>query len=94
MEQIAVLSNQGKNTCFTVGSMRIRFRTSERLIRYEKVKFWDGSYLVVDANYRQLGIVEEYIDLIPILEDLLMEPESFLSSVKEVKIHDDSRTAD
>ena len=32
--------------------------------------------------------------LIPILEDLLMEPKPFLSSVKEVKIHDDSRTAD
>ena len=94
MEQIATLSNQGKYTCFTVGSTRIRFRTSEKLIRYEKIKLWDDGYLVVDANYRQLGTVEEYIDLIPILEDLLMEPKPFLSSVKEVKIHDDSRTAD
>ncbi len=31
MEQIAALSNQGKYTCFTVGSTRIRFRTSEKL---------------------------------------------------------------
>ena len=94
MEQIASLSNKGKYTCFAVGSTKIRFRTSDRLIRYEKVKQWDDGYLVVDAHYRHLGTVEEYIDLIPILEDLLMEPKAFLASVKEVRIHDDSRTAD
>ena len=92
MEQIAKLSHEGNYTCFTVGSTRIRFRTSRQLIRYEKIKLWDAGYLVVDANYKNLGIVEEYIDLIPILEDLLMNPKLFFELIREVVIDDDRGT--
>lgn len=89
MESTAYLSNSGKYTCFSIGTNRIRFRTSDKLIRYERVKEWDNGYIVVDANYSTLGVVEEYIDLSPILEDLLFEPKSFLLSIKEVEIQND-----
>lgn len=89
MEYTAYLSNAGKYTSFVYGPTKIRFRTSDKLIRYERIKEWDNGYIVVDAQYRNLGTVEEYIDLIPILEDLLLEPDGFLEPIKEVAIHYD-----
>ena len=84
--QTAVLSNQGKYTCYSYGSHNIRFRTSEKLRRYTDVKEWDRGYLVVTADYEKLGKVEEYIDLIPILKKLLIDTESFLEPIKGVVI--------
>ena len=89
MEHTAYLSNTGKYTSFSYGSTKIRFRTSDKLIRYERVKEWDKGYIVVDTKYSTLGTVEEYIDLVPILEDLLMEPERFLEPIKEVTVRYD-----
>lgn len=87
MESTAYLSSSGKYTSFMFGSTKIRFRTSDKLIRYERVKEWDKGYIVVDTKYSTLGTVEEYIDLVPILEDLLVEPTKFLEPIKEVAIH-------
>ena len=64
----------------------IRFRTSTRLERYIKVVEWDHGYLVVMAKYRSVGEVEEYIDLIPILERLYYDVDQFLKPIREVKI--------
>ena len=89
MEHIAYLSSAGKFTSFMFGPTRIRFRTSDKLIRYERVKEWDKGYIVVDTKYSTLGTVEEYIDLVPILEDLLLDPQRFLEPIKEVEIHYD-----
>ena len=89
MDQTAYLSHTGKYTVFAFGQNRIRFRTSDKLVRYERVKAWENGSIVVDTTYSTLGTVEEYIDLIPILEDLLIEPEKFLAPIKGVTIQYD-----
>ena len=86
---IAYLSSEGKYTLFTVGDKVLRFRTSHNLIRYERVKEWDKGYIVVDATYHKAGTVEDYIDLIPILDNLRIEPERFLDGVNAVQIRYD-----
>ena len=60
--------------------------TSSRLEKYTKVIEWDQGYLVVMAKYKNLNEVEEYIDLVPILEKLYYDVEEFLRPIKGVKI--------
>lgn len=86
---IAYLSNQGKYTSFTVGDTVLRFRTSHNLIQYERVKAWDKGYIVVDATYHKAGTVEDYIDLVPILENLRINPEGFFDGIDAVQIRYD-----
>ena len=38
------------------------------------------------ADYEGLGETEEYIDLLPILKNLYINPETFLKPIKSVKI--------
>lgn len=83
---IAYLSSQGKYTSFAVGDRVLRFRTSHNLVRYERVKEWDNGYIVVDATYDKAGTVEDYIDLVPILENLRIPPEDFFGNVQSVQI--------
>jgi hypothetical protein len=48
---------------------------------------WNDGYLEVMAKYKhQQEEVEEYIDLIPVLEGLYMDKHVFLSPIKEVRI--------
>lgn len=82
----ATLSNKGDMTSFTFGNYNIRFRTSSRLKRYTDVKEWDNGYIVVMADYDGIGITEEYIDLIPILKNLYINPSLFLKPIQTVKI--------
>ena len=82
----ALLSNKGDMTSFIFGNYNIRFRTSSRLKRYTDVKEWDNGYIVVMADYDGIGITEEYIDLIPILKNLYINPSLFLKPIQTVKI--------
>ena len=82
----ALLSNQGDITSFRYGNSNIRFRAPKRLKRYVDVKEWDNGYIVVMADYEDLGETEEYIDLLPILKNLYINPETFLKPIKSVKI--------
>ena len=66
-ETSAYLSSESNMTSFRFGSQNIRFRTSSKLERYISVKEWDKGYIVVMAKYRDLGEIEDYIDLVPIL---------------------------
>ncbi len=75
-------------TSFRYGGNDIRFRTPKRLKRYVEVKEWDNGYIVVMADYEGLGVMEDYIDLQPILENLYMNPKTFLKSIKSVRIAD------
>ena len=85
MKSVAYLSNQNNFTVFTYSDYVIRFLTSHHLIKYTKILEWDNGYLVVMAKYDNSSIEEEeYIDLIPILKNLYIEPEKFLSGIKEV----------
>ena len=68
------------------GNSNIRFRTPKCLKRYTEVKEWDNGYIVVMADYEGMGETEEYIDLLPILKNLYINPETFLKPIKTVKI--------
>ena len=86
----AFLSNKGNFTVFRYGNYIIRFKAPYSLEKYTAIKDWDNGYLVVMAKYKHnQESEEEYIDLIPILEDLYILPEEFLKSIKEVKIEND-----
>ncbi|MBQ2991695.1 MAG: hypothetical protein IJD60_10485 [Clostridia bacterium] len=83
----ALLSSSGNFTIFKFGKHVIRFRTSPRLERYTSVREWDRGYLVVTARYKNLPHEEEeYIDLVPILNNLYFNAEESLSPIKEVAI--------
>jgi len=84
----ATLSSSGSFTIFKFGPHTIRFRTSPRLVRYTSVKEWDKGYLVVDAQYSNLlHVEEEYIDLVPILNNLYFDAERELAPIEKVSIH-------
>lgn len=86
MSSYAILSNDENYTIFEYNRQVIRFVTSSKLERYTQVLEWDNGYLVVMAKYKNIGEVEEYIDLIPILQRLHYDPEAFLEPIKEVRI--------
>ena len=83
----AHLASDGSYTLFSFGDRRLKFRAPQCLRRYVRVKRWDDGYLEVDADYgRDVGIVEEYIDLRPVLRALMLNPRSFLSPIKRVEV--------
>ncbi len=83
----AILSSDKEFTSFLYNGHNIRFRTSENLEKYTKVVEWDNGYLVVMAKYtHNIEDEEEYIDLIPILENLYINPEDFLKNIQKVRI--------
>ena len=83
----AILSSNGKYTIFSFGGHTIRFRTSSRLERYTSIKQWDNGYIVVMAKYQDNpNEEEEYIDLVPILENLYFDSDSFLRPIQRVRI--------
>ena len=84
--QRAILSNESNYTVFRVGDKVIRFRAPYSLEHYTEVKEWDKGYLVVMAKYKNLNEMEEYIDLIPILQNLYYDVDEFLAPIKEVRI--------
>ena len=85
--ETAYLSNQGRYTTFTFQDKRITFLTSKILERYTKIISWDNGYIEVLCKKQGKPQVEEdYIDLIPILKNLYIDPLKFLKPIKEVKI--------
>ncbi len=86
---VALLSVEGNFTVFEYDKQRIRFKTSSRLVRYTEVVEWDAGYLVVMAEYLDNEAEEEYIDLLPILENLYFDAKKFLGPIERVKIKDE-----
>ena len=84
----AILSNKHEMTSFKYGDYNIRFRSPNIIKKYTEVKKWDNGYLVVMADYEGMGPTEEYIDLIPILQNLYITPDTFLKNIKTIKIGD------
>ncbi|OON98516.1 MAG: hypothetical protein ATN35_00850 [Epulopiscium sp. Nele67-Bin004] len=81
-----LLSNDDNFTIFEANNKMIRFKTSTKLEKYVDVLEWDNGYLVVIAKYQGLPEMEEYIDLLPILENLYIDAHTFLEPVEEVRI--------
>ena len=86
-QSTAYLSNSGEYTTFTFGDRTLTFLTSKSLERYTSVKEWDNGYLVVMAKYSTRPTEEEeYIDLVPILENLHMNVDEFLNPIQQVEV--------
>jgi hypothetical protein len=86
----AILSNKNDFTIFKYKNYTIRFKAPYSLEKYTDIKEWDNGYIVVMAKYKHNNSSEEeYIDLIPILENLYIEPKDFLEPIKEVRIEYD-----
>ena len=88
MQSCAYLGCSGKYSEFSFNEYFIRFRTSSHLQKYSEIKYWDNGYLVVTAHYDTVGPLEEYIDLIPMLNNLFIDPEHFLPHIREVRLKD------
>jgi hypothetical protein len=83
----AYLSNKDDCICFTYKNKEIRFKGPYSLQRIKDVREWDKGYIVVDAVYsHSIQPVEDYIDLIPILEQLYINPDNFLSPITKVEV--------
>ena len=84
---VALLGNNDGYTVFEFRGHRIRFVAPYSLERYTQVKSWDDGYLVVDAKYaHNVRDEEEYIDLVPILQDLYIDPVAFCEPIKRVEV--------
>lgn len=70
---------------FTYEGRTIRFRTSPRLTRYNRVLSWENGFIEVMAQYGDKE-VEEYVDLVSILENLYIDPASYLAPIKKVEV--------
>ena len=81
----AVLSSEGAYTLFSYGGRRLKFSAPYSLKRYIKVRKWDRGYIEVDTEYKD-GVEEEYIDLRPVLRNLIIDPRSFLGPIKKVRV--------
>ena len=86
MSECAILKSENGYTIFQFNDHVIRFMTSARLERYTRIVKWEHGYLVVMAKYKNIGEVEEYIDLVPILYNLYYDVNKFLEPIKMVKI--------
>lgn len=84
-KNIAVLSHSGGFSSFRYGDDVIRFATSKSLKHYVRVKKWVNGYIEVGADYGH-GEEEDYIDLIPILNNLYYDADSFLAPIKRVEV--------
>lgn len=90
MPDEAVLSSKNEYTIFKYDRYIIRFRAPYSLERYTQVKEWNNGYLVVMAKYfHNQEAEEEYIDLVPILENLYYDAYKFLEPIKKVRIQYD-----
>lgn len=75
-------------TSFRYGGYNVRFKAPYSLERYVAVREWDNGYLVVLAKYKHSDKPEEeYIDLVPILDDLYIDKTEFLKPIKKVQVH-------
>jgi hypothetical protein len=86
MNHTAILSSKGEYTTFSFGDITITFLTSKNLERYTRIKTWNNGYIEVMAKNKGKDEHEDYIDLQPILENLYMDSDKFLNSIKKVEI--------
>ena len=84
-----------ENTLFLeLANIHLNLEHLKELVKYVSVKEWDDGYIVVDCLHDKLGIVEDYIDLIPMMENLFLDAKEILSPVRKVEIENDkSRNA-
>lgn len=82
---IAFLTNKGEYSYFSYGHRTIKFFTGKSLEKYTSIIDWDNGYLVVGAKNYGKDEEEDYIDLIPIMNNLYMDTND-LNDISEVRI--------
>ena len=85
--KVAYLSNKGRYTVFQFGETTLTFIAPTPLERYVEVTEWDRGYIVVQTKYALHDEpIEEYIDLVPVLESLYYDPEEFCAQIDRVEV--------
>jgi len=85
--ETAYLSNKKDIISFSFGTKIIRFKGPYSLEKIDRVKEWDNGYIVVEAKFSHSdALIEDYIDLVPILENLYINAQSFLRPIKNVEV--------
>ena len=83
----AVLGKDHEFIIFEYQNYRIRFKAPYSLEKFTSIKEWDEGYLVVMAKYAHHSeSEEEYIDLVPILQNLYFDVDKFLNPIKSVEV--------
>ena len=86
----AILSSKNQYTIFRFQKDIFRFKSPYSLEYYSEIKEWDHGYIVVMTKYlHDQKLIEEYIDLVPVLENLYYDADEYLDQIKEVKIQYD-----
>ncbi len=83
----AYLTNEGRYTVFRFGDETLKFIAPYSLEKYEEIKEWDMGYIVVMTKYsHSKELIEEYIDLRPVLKNLYIDSDDFLKPIKKVEL--------
>jgi len=86
-KRIAYLSNEGCYILFRFAGRTIKFKGPYSLEYIASVSEWDDGYIVIMAKYTHSEeLIEDYIDLKPILRNLYMDPEEFLKPIEGVEV--------
>ena len=82
----AFLSNEGRMVSFSFGGRCVRFLGAKCLRRFVEVRKWNAGYIEVMADNGG-RIEEDYIDLVPILENLCIDPSRYVKPIKKVELN-------
>ena len=85
VDSVARLSSRADYTIVSSGGRSLRCVAPYSLRRYLRVKKWHDGYLEVEADYGD-GTEVDYIDLRPVLRNLMIDPKKFLKPVKRVEV--------
>ena len=80
----ALLGNNGRMISFETGGKCVRFLGPKCLRKFQSVKKWHAGYIEVMADYGD-RIEEDYIDLVPIFENLMID-RALLDSIDNVEV--------
>ena len=89
MTDTAYLSNEGRYTIFEFNGTRLKIIAPEPLVKYLKINQFvpEKGYIAVMTDYACFDKPEEeYIDLIPTLHNLLIDPDEFLKPIKKLEL--------
>ena len=84
--EYAILTNDKDYTIFKFKNYVLKFKAPYSLEWYSAVTMWDNGYIVVMTKYKHSEeLIEEYIDLNPILKNLYISKEE-IKDIKEVRV--------
>lgn len=84
--ETAILSNEGRMVSFSFGGKCIRFLGAKCLRRFTDVKKWRDGFIEVMADNGG-RIEEDYIDLVPILRNLCIDPAVYTAPIRKVALN-------